>query len=372
MPRNYFNDMPSFLKQRTRQNYFIKKSVRAKSTLREIKYALNAFDRFVSAKYEDQSKKAEQIIEELLLIKNQDAQKDYTIEILQEYINHLNEKNLQPYTIKAYVGHAKRYLQYHRIKIYDEDLRLLEYPRQNHEEKHPLTKDEIKKLLDNASEKRKALYLVMSSSGMRIEETVALRKRDFDLSGPRIKITIPAKFTKTKKSRITFVSKEAEPYLKSILDKIGIDDIVFGSNPSPYASKINEELHFTRTRKKAGLTERYDSGTHKITLQSFRSWFISKCNRVEADFGHLLAGHELYMKRYDRWSEEEKLKKYIECEPLLSIFGNTPTEQQQHHEIENLKQSHISLIAALLRYLDLTKNLDENERQVLKDMIKKS
>lgn len=44
--------------------------------------------------------------------------------------------------------------------------------------------------------KRKALYTVLISSGIRIGETLGLKKRDFDFSQERVCITIPAILTK--------------------------------------------------------------------------------------------------------------------------------------------------------------------------------
>ena len=75
------------------------------------------------------------------------------------------------------------------------------------------------------------MYLVMSSSGMRIGETLQIRKRDFDFdSYERLMIKLPAKITKTKKTRITFISKEAEKDLLRYVKNTSDDSFVFNPN----------------------------------------------------------------------------------------------------------------------------------------------
>src|SRR5438105_1812843 len=73
-------------------------------------------------------------------------------------------------------------------------------------------------------------------------------------------VIIPTKFTKTKKARITFVSKEAQEYLKPLLTELGDDELVFGVNEDNHASALVELNHFNRLRKRAKFSEdRYDS-----------------------------------------------------------------------------------------------------------------
>ena len=167
---------------------------------------------------------------------------------------------------------------------------------------------------------------------MRITEACSLRKRDFDTSGIRIKINIPAKFTKNKQARTTYLSKEAGNYVKPILDRINDDKLVFGTSEDPNCSKMNEIIRFTRVREKAGFIEKYASGTHKISLHSFRAWFISKCNRVDFGIGHAFAGHDLYMKQYDRHSEQDKLEFYLKAEQSLMIY-DVPVNENEMDDI---------------------------------------
>ena len=78
---------------------------------------------------------------------------------------------------------------------------------------------------------------------------------------------------------------------------------------------------------RTGLVDRYDTKIHKITLHSFRSWRITKCNRIDSDFGNALGGHEKYMKRYNRFSDAEKCELFIKAEKSLSIFERVDVDQ---------------------------------------------
>ena len=241
--------------------------------------------------------------------------------MMQSYINYLEKNEQGPDTIRGHINRMKDYLNYRYIPIYNEDVKAnLEFPRKTYEEKYAITHDDIKTLLDHANLDRKALYLTLASSGMRISESLHLRKRDFDDSFERLMIRLPGKYTKTRKPRKTFISKEAESYVKPRLDKIGIDDLVFNKNPDTQMAKHIEEDYFYRLRAKAGFVDRYDSGHHKITLHTFRSFFITKCNRVDSDFGNALGGHDKYMKQYDRLNDQEKIELYLKAEPSLLIF----------------------------------------------------
>jgi len=158
---------------------------------------------------------------------------------------------------------------------------------------------------------------------MRIQESVALRKNDFDLNNPkRIKIEIPARNTKTQTDHTTFVSKESEQLLKPFLDELQEDDLVFATNPNSFHAKMTEIEAFTRYRKKAGFTKKYESNNrHYISLHSFRSYFFTRARRAhDTDIAHAMVGHTTYLDMYDRKEDSEKLELFLKVEPSLKIF----------------------------------------------------
>jgi len=218
---------------------------------------------------------------------------------------------------------ATYFFSYHGIRAHPIDLRQnIKRPKKIREKLHPLTKEEIHKIFAYSIDKRKMLYLVLIGTGMRIQECVALRKRDFDLKHPkRIKIEIPAKYTKTQASHTTFVSKEASRYLRPHLELLKPDDLVFATNQNPFHAKMTEIAAFSIAREHDRLNDKYESSSrHHITLHTFRSYFFTRARRIhDTDIAHAMVGHTAYLDMYDRKDDFEKLELYLKVEPELLI-----------------------------------------------------
>lgn len=331
----------SILQKRDKESYFEKIATLAAGTKEGVKVALNAFEKFCQIKY---CVSTEQIIEELNTLKDQ--QKEHaTYDVLQTFVNHLHNDGVMPSTIRLFSRKIKPYLAYRlSIKIHNEDIKEnIKFPQSIKPKNYALRQDDIKMILDYSSPKRRAFYLFLSSTGMRIREACQLRKRDFDQGLKRYKITIPARYTKTKTERTAFMSKESEKYVKAILDKIGPDSLVFGVNEDPVKSVLAEEMYFMRIRKNAGLVDKYETGVSKITIHTFRSFFISKCEKIHEGLGHALAGHDRYMQQYERFSDDELLEFYLKAEPHLEVYSQASTEvgkemEEKVKEFEKIKE----------------------------------
>ena len=82
---------------------------------------------------------------------------------------------------------------------------------------------------------------------------------------------------------------------------------------------------FASARRRADLMEKYDhckQNRYKIHIHSMRSYFITKSNKKQFGLGHILAGHDFYMKRYNRYTVDELLSMYKQIEKDLT-FKNT-------------------------------------------------
>ena len=261
---------------------------------------------------------------------------DNVYDITQNWINHNFERGLNPKSIKLYFEHVKSYLYFLGFKIYQEDIKQkLVFPKIYEEEKHPLTLDEIIKILEAVSHKKKTLYLFLVSSGMRIGEAVQIRKKDIHLTLKRPMIKIPAKITKTGRGRTTFISSEAWAFLQPIYNKIKEDDYIFGTKQN------SEDVLFNRYCAKVGLNQKYESGVNQITLHSFRAFFITKIARYDENLSKILAGQRGYLLQYDRLTDEEKLEHYVEFEKELMIYDNTKLK----HDLAKAKSEGISIQA---------------------------
>ena len=326
---------------RNRESYLESIDVLSPSYLKQIKATLNKFDEFCNSKYKESGEK---ILSQLMKQK-QDERIINACDVLQLFISSLN-KTISPQTIPTYLSHVVGYFNYRGIKLTSLDKKSIRYPKVIKEEKYPLSKTDIKQILDNASYQRKILYLTLSSSGMRIGETLALRKKDFDTSEKRIMIKIPARITKTKTSRSVFVSLEVGPYLMKRLNEIENNDLVFGTNEKIIQAESTEEKIFTRTIDKIFPNmERYESGTRKITLHSFRAFFITQAVRTVGDsFAHAVAGQNGYLKMYKRYDKEALLEDYLKLEPALFINRDSSiSEQSKDKEIKDLNTKYDNL-----------------------------
>jgi len=349
----------------TRESFFDHISSKSRAHKVNIKIAIDWFEKFCLGKFDGKSLST--ILADSMEQKNKDPQRhsQNLFSLLQDFINYLGDNGQEPSTVRVNLNLVKNYLNWYGFEIYSEAVKSrLNFPKKIEEQAYPMTIENIKKILDNSIEKRKILYLFLSCTGMRISETLQLRKRDLESKKfDRIVVNIAGKYTKTGKPRKTFVSKEVEKYLIPLIAKVKDDDLIFGTNENPLKSKHNEEENFARVREKAELDNlKYDNGIHKITLHSFRSWFVTKCNRVDSDFGNSLAGHQKYMKRYNRFTESELCDLFKKAENSLSIFERIDENQEKKidvlsKDLENLRQENQSM---------------KNERKQIQTLLKES
>ena len=308
------------LRKKTVKSYRESLMAYARSSRASYLAAVNRLQEYCSHNYDGRT--AEQIVVELKS-RPLEQRDDAYFGVIQGYINWLLKRDLSHKTVNNHFKIVKHYFSFHGIRADPSDLRRnVNRPREVKEKLHPLTLEEIHRLFSFAPDKRRMLYLVLIGSGMRIRECVALKKKDFDLGFPRrIKIDVPAKYTKTQTAHTTFVSKEASRYLIPYLKTLGSSDLVFAKNPDPYHASMTEIEAFTRVRDNAGLTAKYESANrHHITLHSFRSYFFTRARRMhDTDIAHAMVGHTPYLDMYDRKDDMEKLELYLKVEPKLLI-----------------------------------------------------
>ena len=303
--------------KRTQRSYYEKIQKHSLNSQKGTKNALNNFDRFCRERY-DQS--IEEIVDDLVLVKKQET----VFDILQSWINW---STIAPSSLKTYFVRLNTFLHYKGIKLDARDVKSeLIFPKALEEELYPLQIEDVGKILSVANYDKRGMYLAQISSGMRLGEIVQIRKKDLVLDSKRIMVKIPAKITKTKQARTTFLSKEAEKMIRHRLKKLDDDDLVWGNNPIPLNNEIAEITNLHRYLSKCGLDMKYDSGQYKINTHSYRAFFITKISRHDPNFAKKLAGQKGYLLQYDRLTDKEKLDKYLEFEKDLII---DPTERQK-------------------------------------------
>ena len=205
--------MSTFLsKTKSRISFEERIQTKAVNTQKTSQSAIRNFERFCKENY---GKSMEETISEY-----QRVEMELVYESLQEWIN-WNHTKIHSNSIPTLFSYLKTYLRYHKIRITKEDVaEQLSFPHKVREEKHPLTKEEIRKIILVSNKNNMIKILAQLSSGMRRGELLQLRKKDLDTTQKRIMVKIPASITKTKKSRVTFFSKEVRPLLMPILRKL--------------------------------------------------------------------------------------------------------------------------------------------------------
>ena len=243
--------------------------------------------------------------EETIWIKSLQETEDSKYHKLSEMVNDVSNL-VEPASIKQYYNFWKAYLRFvHGIKIYNEDAKYFVKPPKNIKRiREPLTKEIIKELCKDSDGIRRAEYLVLSSSGMRMSEFLNTDRNNFDLDNRTVHIQ--GKLTKTKVQRTTFISKEA------------VNAIEKTDNFWDKRTYHNEASYFWRLRERLNLTDRYeDSIVHKITLHGFRSFTRTNAGKINQDFAEQLIGHK---GPYVRLSDAEMQSYYQKLEPKIKIF----------------------------------------------------
>lgn len=323
-------------KKRTYQTFFeIKLNKKKEGTRKAYRLALKDFDKFCK---KDMTNSLEALIPEF-----RKASTDVMIDTLQAWINQNElQSNLNQ---RGRLLQINSYLYYRGVKIDPRDLKDLEFEDSVSEERVELTDNELRTIIDGANPILKALIFTLSSSGMRVGECCHLVKSDFDLSFSRIAIKIKPKYTKKNScGRTVFVSKEAEKYLKPILQKLNDNDLVFDTSPTIAHTIINLTVQFRRLIDRIGMDSKYDSGTRQKTLHALRAYFFTKAVQKHGlGYAHKMCGHRGYMEEYNRYSLEKKLEMYLELEPQLFVYEKKPDSEI----IKDMKRDYKTVLSIL-------------------------
>jgi integrase len=327
-----------------------------------VKTALNQFAVFTTDVY---AKKGKTVLSDVVEISKKERNNEKIYTVLNQYVqwllvDHLDLKITQGNSKKQYsrpmrARHpetARLYAQ--SITSYIEEVFRIEVSRTiwkkrikipivEEEDPEPFTPKQMRLVLDHSSPKKKLLYMVLKDSGMRIGECCSLKKKDFDITKNLIEIHIPARVTKTKKSRTTFVTNETKQLLLKKLKEIQDDEIIFATSKTPEKSADAEWQSFNNLRKKIGLVERNQSnGRYKITLHSFRSFTATQATiAVDDSWGHSLLGHKQYLGQYIR-NQDEYARFYKRTEPYLMIYEKIEVIESSE-KVDKLEKAVIEL-----------------------------
>jgi integrase len=273
-------------------------------------------------------------------------------------------------TTELYFGFVKTYLrQVHDVRVSTEDVGdYVTLPRKPKEPRKPVSLKQLKAILNTASPKRRALYSVLISSGMRVGESLSLTKQNLHLDESPVRVTINADNTKGKQGRDTYISSEAVEKLLPILE--GVEDHVqfFSCRKDPAGDVSNEGKRFGSLRERLGVknndkrADKEHNGTgffemypnsvrYVLNIHSMRAYFVTKASQINgSDYSHALSGHGAYLKQYIRIPEKEKAELYKKLEPHLFVESiRLQSDGVKDKEFAQMKEDMIALKEELER-----------------------
>ena len=285
---------------------------------------------------------------------------------LRDHVVFLDKNNYKPKSITTRLASIKGYLRFLGLKIYTEDCKhIIKIPKNIREPEVALTKEIILRVLRNVPQRVQTVVLVLSSSGMRIGEFVQLRLSDIDFTTIPTTIRLPAKITKTRQARETFITAEATKALKDYLsillqwdekqDNSHLDDVViFGQDPLGKRKPDRNQKQPTHLSAEAllmkqlkyyiekipDLNKTNPNGIRVIHFHALRKFFRTTVGNVSGrDFAEALIGHQFYMNTYYQLADEKKREIYLAVEPHLTISDFETVEKN----IKKISEKHSQL-----------------------------
>jgi integrase len=287
--------------------------------------------------------------------------------VLQKYTSELNTKlyatgKNTAKTINYKIKYAKRLLEFHDVEITQSKFRIkVKLPKNVDPELTPLDKAIIRTVLNACDDLRlKTFVLWLATSGWRAKESLSLKLENFDFNTNPITVSIHGKYTKTKKSRHTWLTAEMAAQLNEYLNwkyrPRRINAYRRGSNgeyvtklvmperrPSDHVfliyhdealkdhprkleyayNQLNER--FTALIKRLKIGKELDSRRSKVTFHSFRRHVYTTIDGLgHNQFAEFFIAH----KTSEYWNkpESEKIATFKKVEPYLTYLDVTQME----------------------------------------------
>ena len=305
-------------------------------------------------------------------------------EVINEYSLYLSNTNISTTTIKQRVVTVKNFFEYHDIDISPRKFKLkVKLPKTVRKNKEALSKEDISDILNACSDIRLKTYvMLLASTGMRAQEALSLRIKDFDLDGKSkpARFFVRGEYTKTRTDRIAFLTNEMAQQLKLWIDyryrtrRVSYNnhqhtisknktiteyrtptkddtDLVFAvyqNKDIPKTLSLYQDLarSFAKTLDRIGKGAREDGNERRrqITLHSFRRFVKTTISDLGyADYSEYFIGHS--GSTYWRKKDSEKAELFCKIEPYLTFLNVHQLERQgadiqsKVEELEQLNQS---------------------------------
>ncbi len=373
------------------------KNIQIKSMREQYISIIHQFDFFCADEF---NKTANQVLDDLAIDWENTHQSNKIITVLNKFVqwclndhleltyhhgkyNHIKRKigKKNPSTIKLYVNKIRQLLDdVWNIEVNVNKIsRKIKIPKPEEEEPEVCTKEQMRIFLDSISNTKKLQFMILKDTGMRIQELCQIRKRDVEIGGKRIKISIQSRYTKTKRARICYITKETEPSFLRLYKNKEENELLFGTNEDSEIAKGAFQTSFAYYRDKIAKThpefgEKYQSNDrHKKTIHSIRSYTSTQCSiAIDETWGHEYIGHKKYLGQYIR-NQDQFLEKFIRSENQLMIYDTIEVIDSDERvaklefEQKQTKENMVTLLQVMDQIKDIKKD-NENKNKQIKEL----
>lgn len=309
---------------------------------------------------------------------------DHDLKKFMEYM-----QKYKPITRKTRINCVRAFLDLNNVKLNKKTKKII---KRETKKMKPSTQDivskpaELKKILQHGTLKDRALFLFLSSSGLRIDEALQLTVDDIPsikkyqngepISYP-VKVYLREETTKTDTARITYISNEAWETLLSWLKdrprylvaaskkskekKSATDDRIF---PYTYPTALRM---WHRLIEQSGLTEKDQStGRYRRHIHTLRKYFrIYLAPKAGEDVTELLLGHmdKLSNVYRDKYPEEKLAEMYTIAMADITVFASKPDLKEINDEITKLKNENQSLRNDMQQLMAKILSMDDKKKR---------
>ena len=282
---------------------------------------------------------------------------------LSSFVDWMEARKLFPHSMQNYMAGVKSYLGFQWVEIkptYFRERVTIRMPRTIPDELP--SKETILELIGGKIDPNlKALILLLSSSGLRLQEALSIRMRECTFDEPPIpRIMLAGQQTKNGQPREAYCTRQAADAIISL--KKRPDDYVFSFMERPNSEGIESIPKSAKSKgitdegyrkymaaKKAtqmlrrlvrsiGKDEKVAKGHkfHKIHFHVFRKFVFTTANHFvgSESYGHYLLGHRPYMGQYDLTTKENLRQTYAEKLERNLTIGDVPSDTGTIDELE--------------------------------------
>jgi len=341
------------------------------NTQRSCRNALRMLDKYTQSTYQ---KTGEQVVLEIANEISKDGKYDRLFRFTNNFVQWLqqdhnditikkrmHEEPLRKHgarSVETIITYVKAfYEEYGQIDFSERKFkRMVKLPKQINVELYPLSRDEIKLIVNRVMPKRKALYMIMKDTGLRIREAMLIKKGDFDFNSTPVSLYIPPNHDKTNSTNQTrYITRETVGFVEAYANNKSDDEYLFIKSADNIIELCqNESVLFSRARKLVGLNERYEhNNRHKITLHSFRSFCATiLADKYGEEFAHGYIGHSKYLGQYIR-NKKKVPEKFLSVENELMIYHHVEVvdETERVMELELKMQTQQQTVNELIKAL---------------------